>query len=65
MNETEQLLGFFPEGMFADAGALQDFIDSEGMAGVYELLPSGMFESVEQLESSFGSKKKGYRRKNN
>jgi hypothetical protein len=44
--------------MFADADALQAFIDSEGMAGVYELLPSGMFESVEQLESSFGSKKK-------
>ena len=58
MNETEQLLGFFPEGMFADADALQTFIDSEGMAGVYELLPPGMFESVEQLESSFGSKKK-------
>jgi hypothetical protein len=58
MNETEELMGLIPEGMFENSSELESFINQQGMQGVYDLLPSGMFGSVSELEEAFGSKKK-------
>lgn len=58
MNETEELMGLIPEGMFENSNELESFINQQGMQGVYDLLPSGMFGSASELEEAFGSKKK-------